>query len=212
MMLPLLLTIFLFSSSLALAPESIAGEKERGTIATLLVTPIGRGELALGKIFSLAILAFLCGMSSTLGTLLSLPKMMQMQGAPGGAMGMGLYGAKDYLLLAAVIFSTILFYVTAMSIVSAYAKSIKEAQNAITPLMIVVMVAGVSSMFGTVQERAALYLVPVYNSVQSMAGIFSFSYSPANVAIAVGANLAYSAVGALALTKMFNMEKVIFSR
>ena len=75
-MMPLLILIFLFSGCMAVAPESIAGEKERGTIATILVTPIRRSELALGKIFSLSIIALLSGLSSTVGILLSMPKLM----------------------------------------------------------------------------------------------------------------------------------------
>jgi ABC-type Na+ efflux pump permease subunit len=59
MILPFLILSFLFSGCLAVTPESIAGEKERGTIATLLVTPIKRRELAIGKIISLSILATL---------------------------------------------------------------------------------------------------------------------------------------------------------
>ena len=66
-MMPLLILVFLFSGCMAIAPESIAGEKERGTIATILVTPIRRSELALGKIFSLSIIALLSGLSSTVG-------------------------------------------------------------------------------------------------------------------------------------------------
>lgn len=75
-MLPLLLMIFLFSGCMAVAPESIAGEKERGTITTILITPIRRGELAIGKIAALAIVALLSGISSALGTILSLPKLI----------------------------------------------------------------------------------------------------------------------------------------
>ena len=41
---------------MSVAPESIAGEKDRGTIATLLVTPLKRTHLAIGKIISLAII------------------------------------------------------------------------------------------------------------------------------------------------------------
>ena len=52
MMMPLLLMMFLYSGCMSVAPESIAGEKERGTIATLLVTPMKRSSLALGKVFS----------------------------------------------------------------------------------------------------------------------------------------------------------------
>ena len=49
MLLPMLLMSFLFSGCMAVAPESIVGEKERGTIATLLVTPMKRSELAVGN-------------------------------------------------------------------------------------------------------------------------------------------------------------------
>ena len=41
---------------MAVAPESIVGEKERGTIATLLVTPMKRSELAVGKVLSLSVI------------------------------------------------------------------------------------------------------------------------------------------------------------
>ena len=84
-MMPMLLMIFLFSGCTSTAPESIAGEKERGTIATLLITPLKRSDLALGKICALSIIALLSGISSTIGTLLSMPTLMQMEGALGAA-------------------------------------------------------------------------------------------------------------------------------
>ena len=75
-MMPMLLLIFLFSGCMAVAPESIAGEKERGTIATLLITPTKRGSIALGKIMALSVISLLSGASSAIGTTLSLPKLM----------------------------------------------------------------------------------------------------------------------------------------
>ena len=53
-LIPMLILMMLFSGVMAIAPSAIAGEKERGTIATLLVTPMRRNELALGKIVSLS--------------------------------------------------------------------------------------------------------------------------------------------------------------
>ena len=99
-MLPLLMMVFLFSGCMAVAPESIAGEKERGSIATLLVTPLGRGELAMGKVISLGCISLLSGASSFLGTMLSLPKLM---GAGDVALEAAAYGAGDYAALFAVI-------------------------------------------------------------------------------------------------------------
>lgn len=67
MLMPMLLMILLFNGCVAMAPDAIAGEKERGTMATLLITPVKRYEIAIGKIISLSIMTFLSGLSSFLG-------------------------------------------------------------------------------------------------------------------------------------------------
>ncbi len=208
-LLPMLLMVFLFSGCMAVAPESIAGEKERGTVATMLVTPARRSELVMGKILALAVMALLSGASSILGTLLSLPKMM------GGAAGISAayYGPADYALLAAVALSTVLLLVSVISVISAFAKTVKEAQTSVMPLMVVVMLVGVTGLFGGGAQAGQLYyLIPIYNSVQSMVGIFSFSASAMNILITVLANLLLSAAFGLALTRMFNSEKIMFNR
>ena len=209
-MLPMLLMIFLFSGCLAIAPESIAGEKERGTIATLLVTPLKRGQLALGKLLSLSILSILCGMSSIIGTMLALPKLM---GGSGSNVTMTIYGPSDYLLLGAVVLSTVLLIVSLISIVSVFAKTIKEATTAVTPLMVVVMLLGASAMFSSgAQSNSVMYLVPLYNSVQSLVGVFSRDYTASNLALSIVSNLIYAGIGGFVLARLFNNEKVVFSK
>ena len=210
MMMPLLLMMFLYSGCAAVAPESIAGEKERGTIATMLITPIRRSHIALGKILALAVLALVPAASSTVGTILALPKMM---GGVTDEVTANIYGAQEYLLLAAVILSTVLVMVTVISLLSAFAKTIKEAQTYAVPFMLLVMMLGISGMFGGggSQELWA-YCIPLYNSVQCMVGIFSFTVLPAGVAIAVGVNIAVTLLGVFALAKMFNSERIVFSK
>ena len=58
MLMPMLLTMLLFTGCLAIATESIAGEKERGTMATMLVTPVKRSHIAIGKIIALSIFSY----------------------------------------------------------------------------------------------------------------------------------------------------------
>ena len=210
MMMPMLLMMFLYSGCVAVAPESIAGEKERGTIATMLITPIRRSHIALGKILALAVIAMISAASSTVGTILALPKMM---GGVTDEVTANIYGAQEYLLLAAVILSTVLVMVTVISLLSAFAKTIKEAQTYAVPFMLLVMMLGISGMFGGggSQELWA-YCIPLYNSVQCMVGIFSFTVLPAGVAIAVGVNIAVTLLGVFALAKMFNSERIVFSK
>ena len=209
MMVPMLMMVFLFSGCMAIAPESIAGEKERGTIATLLVTPMKRSHLALGKIVSLSVIAILCGLSSFLGTMLSLPKLM------GGEVSIdaNVYGLQDYLMLPLVILSTALVIVALVSIVSAYAKNVKEATSWVTPIMIVSMLLGVTSMVDSLcMTEPVWFLIPLYNSAQCMSGIFSLEADMVNIAVTVVANICYSGLGVFVLTKMFDSEKVMFSK
>lgn len=207
MMLPMLLLMFVFSGCMAIAPESIAGEKERGTIAKLLVSPTNRRDIALGKIVSLSILGLLCGASSFVGTFLSMPKLMQ-----GQDMNAAVYEVSDYLMLFLVIISTVLVIVGLLSIISAFAKTVKEATTYITPIMVVVLLIGVTSMFGNgAPKENYMYLIPMYNSVQCMNGIFGFTYNITNILITIGVNLFITGILSVILSKMFNSEKVMFS-
>lgn len=210
LLLPVLLMSFLFSGCIAVAPEAIAGEKERGTIATLLVTPMKRSALALGKIASLSVIALLAGFSSFLGTMLALPKMMAAQ-APG--MDAAVYEAKDYVLLMGVICTTVLLVVGTMSAISACARSVKEASTANSPLMMLMMGVSLSTMFGGEREKnLGIFLIPIYNSAQCMHGIFSFQYKPEQVAVTIVSNLTLALLLAFGLTKLFDSEKVMFSK
>jgi sodium transport system permease protein len=207
-LLPMLLLIFLFSAVISIAPESIAGEKERGTIATLLVTPTKRGHIAMGKIFALSIIALLSGASSAIGTILSMPSLMAASDNIDGSV----YSVVDYLLLAVVILSTVLVFVTVVSLISAYAKSIKEATTLATPLTIVVMIVGITAMFGNgASAKLYQYCIPAYNSVQSMVRIFQFHATPPTMLLTVGSNLVFTLLGVFILTKMFESERIIFS-
>ena len=209
-LLPMLLIMFLFQGCMSLAPESIAGEKERGTLATLLVTPLGRSQLAAGKILSLAVLSFLSGLVIALATILSLPNLF---GGTEEVIVTSMYGMTDYAFLAVLILSTILMIVALISIISAFAKTVKEASMAATPFLIISMLVGITAMFGGgAQENPVYYLIPLYNSVQCMVGILALDYSGMNIALASLSNFVYACVGGFILTKMFNSEKIMFSR
>lgn len=209
-MLPMLLLMFLFSGVISIAPESIAGEKERGTIATLLVTPAKRGQIALGKILALSFIALLSGTSSAIGTIASMPKLA---GGEADSLNGAVYSVADYLLLALVILSTVLVMVTAISLISAFSKSIKEAQTYCSPLVMVAALVGITAMFGSgASTNSVHYVIPLYNSVQSMVQVFSFEVSTTTMLLTVFSNILYFLIGAFGLTKMFQSEHIIFSK
>ena len=219
--LPMVIIMMLFSGVMAIAPSAIAGEKERGTIATLLVTPMRRNELALGKIISLSCIALLSGISSFIGIALSLPKMIQQPESmpegihadvPGDIFGFH-YGTSDYLVLLLVIFASVLIMASAVSLLSALAKDVKSAGTMVVPFMLVVMVAGLMPMFqNSVSEYLAVYLIPFFNSIEVMTAVFAHNLKWMPVIITLAANVAYAGVAVWVLTRMFNSEKIMFSK
>ena len=209
-LLPMLIIMMLFSGTMAIAPSAIAGEKERGTIATLLVTPMRRNELALGKVVSLSCMARLSGISSFLGIALSLPKMM------GGSEDVEIpfnYAFEDYAALLLIILSAVLIMASAVSVLSAFAKDVKNAGTMITPFMLVIVFAGLMPMFQSdVPQNVAVYAIPFYNSIETLTAVFGHDLSWTTVIVTLVSNIVYAGLAVWGLSRMFNSEKIMFGK
>ena len=209
MMMPMLVLMMLFTGCLSAAAESIAGEKERGTIATLLVTPMKRRDLAMGKMISLSAIGLISGTSSFLGIMFSLPNLMGGSGLEEVKFG---YTAVDYGILLMIILTTTFLIVGMISIISAFAKSVKEATTMATPLMIVVSLIGLTNMMSAgMPEEWFWYLIPVYNTAQCLYGVFSMDYPMVPVVISCVANVLYSGILVVVLSKMFDSERIMYT-
>lgn len=206
MILPMLIITFLFQGALAVGPESIAGDKERGTIATLLSTPTRRSHIALGKIFSLSILSVLSSISSFIGVILSLPKLMQSDTSI-------TFDFSTYVTLFLILVSTTLVIISIVSVISATAKNIKEATTFVTPLMILSMMIGMTTMFSfKISDGAWTYAIPIYNTANILSEAFTGNINLVPLVVAVVSNLLFTVIFTFILTKMFNSEKMMFSK
>ncbi len=204
---PMMIMVFLFTGCLALVPESIAGEKERGSFATMLVTPVKRSHIAVGKILALSTLSLLSGVCSALGLIFSLPKLLG--SAEGITLGVPTYQFGDYAMLLGIILSTVLVMVGIVSVVSTLAKSVKEAAGMVGPLNILIILLGFGTMFSTGADAWYWYLIPLFNSARALGGILSFNIQPLYAIITILINLGCVAGLSIALAKMFDSEKIM---
>lgn len=212
---PFLLSIFLFSGGMGIGIDLITGEKERGTMATMLVTPIKRESIAFGKMLSLGIVSLISTASSLAGMAISFPFLMMAfsDGAEtSGASGPGIFflspaGVFQFLILA--VFLT-LIYVGLICIVSVYANSIKEAGTLITPAYMAIMVLGMVTMFTNNLPPTWVFATPVYGTLMGMKHALSAELTWTMF----GLNILVSAcfVGAIiwVIRQMFNSEKIMF--
>lgn len=208
-LIPMVVFAFLASAGMSVAPEAIAGEKERGTMATMLITPIKRWQLALGKIISLACFALLSGISSFLGIMFSLPKLTAgLVDAETAVM----YNFGDYMALLGVIISIVLVIISLFSVMSCFAKSVKESGSLIAPFMIVIILMGMASMIFQGTPAAPLYLIPLMGSGLALSGIMSQTVSVLGITLSIVSNLVVAALLTFLLAVMFNSERIMFKK
>lgn len=207
MLIPMLMFSLLASSCVSVAPEAIAGEKERGTMATMLITPVKRIEIVIGKIVSLSCYAILSGVVSFLGTILSLPKLS------GGLLNLGAvsYGVGTYFMLFGLIISIVLVMISAFSVLSTLAKNVKEATAFIGPLMIVIILLGMASMFFT-DPSVGLYAIPFIGSGIAMSAALSMTASVLGVVLAIISNLVLAALLIVLMGFMFKKENIMLKK
>ena len=79
--------------------------------------------------------------------------------------------------------------------------------------MLVVMLAGLMPMFQTsTPDNLVVYLIPFYNSIEVMTDVFAHSLRWTPVLITLVSDIAYTGIAVFGLTRMFNSEKIMFSR
>ena len=204
--LPLIVVCFIFSACMSVTLESVAGEKERGTLSTVLVTSVKRSHIALGKILPLSCISMLGALSSFLGTALSMPKLM------GVSMGfLGGYSAWSYVLLCLLILSAVPLVVSLIALVSTLSRSVKEASAYTGVVMILVMVVSLVSAFvPTIGDWAVA--LPILNATVQMQGILGGRLPVWQSLVSVGANLLYTALLVVVITKLLSSERVMFGK
>lgn len=209
MLLPYLITILLFAGTMSLGTDTITGEKERGTLACMLVTPIKRSEIVLGKLLALTIMSILSASVYVVSLVVALPKSLGSIAEEGLSIS---YNAQQIAMMAAIILSLAFLYVLLVAIVSVFARTVKEAGTYVTPLYMIVIVAGLFTMFGTSGTREAYeYMIPIYSSSICLSEIFSNELTVAHFLMSFGVTILVSGVLTACIVKAFNSEKVMFN-
>ena len=212
-MLPYIIIILCMTGAMYPAIDLTAGEKERGTMETILCCPVGRTELVLGK--------FLMVLTASVGTvvlsLLSMGATFQFAkrvlagSAPREVLQTvatidigGLAGVFLMLLPVAVMLSA------ALLMVGLFSKSFREAQSYCGPLMLVVIVPAIAGMLPGMELNASLAVVPLLNvslvCKEMISGTWHWNY----ILLIFGSACLYATAALAAAVWMFHREEVLF--
>lgn len=209
MMLPYFITILLFAGAMGIGTDMIAGEKERGTMASLLVSPVKRSSIVLGKVFSLMTISGISSLIYVIAMVVCAPLMMKsMTGSGADGLNINL-SVQQVVMLGALLVAIAFLYSSIIALISVFAKSTKEASTYVMPAYMLVLVVGLLTMFTTGDPTQTDYYIPLYNSALVMKGILGQNVSMLQYGITLIETLVIGGVLLGVIVKAFQSEKVM---
>jgi len=207
-LLPYLIIILIFTGAMHTAVDITAGEKERGTIATLLVSQISRLEIVLGKCFAVMLISFTSMVLGLLGLTLAF-----LSGASiaGGIEGVNFgISINTIFLLFLVLFPLVGLASALLVMVGIFARNIREASSYITPIYMLTIFLGIISISQGMELTDKMFLVPVLNSSFVFKELLMGKIYWSHIITTFSANMLIAGLALLGATRLFNKEEVLF--
>jgi len=208
--LPYILILMALTGAIYPAIDMTAGEKERATLETVLASPAARSDIVIGKLLAVMV-------TSSISSLISLFSLVVVAsfGMNSFAMEMGevislQFSVGTVLLSIALMLPMTALFSSLLITIAISARSSREAQSYLTPLMFLVIVPAMTSMLpgstGTIQKA----WVPVVNVSIALRDVIIGEVDWQLTIIAIVSTLLYAAVGVFLSVRMFQRESVLF--
>lgn len=211
--LPFILIIGVLLGAIYPAIDVMAGEKERGTLETLFTLPISNLELVMGKYMAVSFCAVVTAFLNIISILISIGFMTLTAGIA-NEMGMPKFDFTQMIfpgIITMICIGLFAMVVSAISMcVCSLAKSFKDAQNYITPVMLIIMIPSYVSMIPNIELDGFTSTIPVVNISLLIKSVLSFKFDLNLIAIVFVSNFAFMILSVLLLSKMFNSEEILF--
>lgn len=214
---PYIIIILCFTGAMYPAMDLTAGEKERGTMETLLCSPVNRINIVLGKflmVLTASITTMLLtlastGVATTLG--ISMFGVSASAGAKTTTAGViPLIAPEGLIGVFAMVAPIAVFFAALLLAISLFAKSYKEAQSYVSPLIVVVIMPAVLGMLPGIELSSKTALVPILSlslvCKEMLSGVWHWNY----IALIFGSSCLYAVIALGFAVRMFNREDVMF--
>lgn len=210
-LLPYFVTLLLFAGAMGLGVDVIAGEKERGTLSSLLLSPVKRSNIVMGKLMALGLMSILSAIVYMVSMIVAFPIAMNSMADEDTISEISLsFTPTQIIQFVILMFGVVLMYVAIIAVIAVFAKSVKEATTYVSPAYILVLVAGMVTMY---KDSSSLveYAIPLYNSSVAFKGILTREITTPEFLLTVVSTYAFAAILVAVITKAFNSEKVMFN-
>ena len=208
--LPYLIVIWAFYGGFSIVSDLVAGEKERGSLETLLVSPLSRTSIAFGKFASLALLSLTSCSSALIGVIIMAtinPPITQKLFESGLSMS-----ALSIFAIAMTLLPLIIFFAGTLLAISTFAKNQREVQGYLSMASFVVLMPAIMSQFIGFTEAATarwVPLVPVLNTATVIRQALLEKVDWYSLITAASVNTALAAFAIWFAIRLFSKESVL---
>ena len=209
--LPYLFIVFGFIGCMYPAIDLFTGEKERGTLETLLTTPVSRLQILLGKMGVVVLSGVMAATFTLIGIFLSIevfqivkdPKLLEIIHQ--------ILTFKFIALMYLLLIPLIVFFSGVMIPITVYAKSFKEAQSIITPLNLVMILPAMVGFFPGIELNAITASIPVVNVVLATKELIAGTLDFGLLLLSFGVMTSLALLAVLFSYKQFDKESNLVS-
>jgi sodium transport system permease protein len=203
---PLILVLMTITGAVYPAIDLTAGERERGTIEALIASPVPRGQVLFAKYVAVVTVALLTAVVNLVAMLVTLKAGGLMALLTGGSDEIPWFALLQIFALL-VLFSG--FFAALLLCLTSFAKSFKEAQAYLIPLMLLALAPGVLSLIPGVYLTPTLAVVPLVNIILLARELLSGGVSPVAAAAAVFSTIVYAAAALGIAARLFGTDAVL---
>jgi len=212
-LIPYLAILMCMTGAMYPAMDLTAGEKERGTMETILSSPISRTHLVLGKFLVVLTASLTTATLSVCSMAASFTVLSHLAPVQGGGEGMPIIPIHAKAALAVFLMAVPIgaLFSSAMITISLFAKTFKEAQSYLTPMTFIVLFPSIAAVIPGIELTTKLALIPILNVSLLCKELITGTYHWNYIALIFVSTCVWAAAGLFLAVKMFQRESVLFS-
>ena len=209
--LPYIFIAFGFIGCMYPAIDLFTGEKERGTIETLLTTPVARWQILFGKMMVVVLSGLMAASAALLGLFISIEFLDIVDNQEIMKIVHEVLSPLFIVSMFSLLFPLTIFFAGVMIPIAVYAKTFKEAQSIITPLNIVMVLPAMVGFFPGIELNLMTACIPVVNVVLATKELISGTLEFGYLALSFGVMVILALASVFVSYKQFGKETNVVS-
>lgn len=191
------------------ATDSTAGEKERGTLETLLSFPIKSRDIIVGKLMSVTLSSIITGI---LSLILSLVSLAYANHAFDIYKDLNIMPNVETIILSIIIIIVYSLFISGICIaIASMSKTFKEAQSALTPITFISFFPGMIAFLVNIKTSAVISIIPFLNFTQIFNDVNGGNINILNIALMIISSIVYIVIIIWYIIRQYRSEKILFN-